>query len=296
MDLRKKGSARFARHHISLQDAWGVGIEPRLEQGENDMGYDITVKRTEFHRWFSVWNWHRCIASAIYGMGGMSDEEYKQELYAVTDLQQNGLPKDKDGEIVSMADIDTKIETKEVEKTVIEVNIDYDDELRAIGASALIPVPTKMAKAKDFDEKQFAEMIGGTVAIQVRTNHLLHEHKEGLLLENEDCQLLSSMEGKEIRQEVPMMLAVGLGCCLEKITDGGGMRESLTTMFDDMGMSKGVQDVMFGPILRKFDECAKHELPFEITEYLEGESMVALSSALATMMDAFLSGSTITIE
>jgi hypothetical protein len=263
------------------------------------MGYDITVKRTEFHRWFSVWNWHRCIASAVYGMGGMNDEEYKQELYSVTDLQQNGLPKDKDGEVVSMADIDTKIEPKNVEKTIIEVNINYDDELRAIGASALIPVPTKMAEAKDFDEKQFAEMIGGTVAIQVRTNHLLHDHKEGLLLTNEDCQLLSSMEGREIRREMPMMLAVGLGCCLEKITDGGSgmrLRESMTTMFDDMEMPKKAQDSMFGPIFDRFDECAKHELSFELTEYLEAESIMALSSALAVMMDAFLSGSTITIE
>ncbi len=156
-----------------------------------------------------------------------------------------------------------------------------------------------MAEAKDFDEKQFAEMIGGTVAIQVRTNHLLHDHKEGLLLENEDCQLLSSMDGKEIRRELPMMLAVGLGCCLEKISDGSNgsnMRKSLTAMFDDMGLEKEVQDVMFGPILRKFDECAKHELPFEIAEYLDEESIVALSRGMAVMMDAFLSGSTITIE
>jgi len=260
------------------------------------MGYDITVKETKFHRWFSVWNWHRCIASVLFGLGVIDDKEYKDELYAVTDLQQNGLPKDKDGEIVSMADIDTKVETKNVEKTIVEVKIDYDDELRAIGASALIPVPTKMAEAKDFDEKQFAEMIGGTVAIQVRTNHLLHDHKEKLRLENEDCQRLSSMEGEEIRREIAMMLAMGLGSCLEKITDGGGMRKAWTTMLDDIDTPQDVRDELFEPLLRVFDQSAEHELSFEITEYMEGEQMAALASGLAVAVDAFLNGSTIIIE
>ena len=261
------------------------------------MGYDITVKNTKFHRWFSVWDWHRCIASVLFGLGEIDDDEYRNELYAVNDLQQNGLPKDKDGERVSMADIETKLETKEVEKTVVEIKMDYDDELRAIGAAALIPVPAKMVEAKDFDPEQLAEMIGGTVAIQVRTNNLLHDHKGELRLTNEDCQRLASMEGKEIRRDLPMLLAVGLGCCLEKMTDdGGGMRTAYTTMLDDMEVPKEDQNRIFGPILAQFDECAKHELSFEITEYLEPESMASLASALAVMTDAFFSGSTITIE
>ena len=259
------------------------------------MGYDITVKRTKFHRWFSVWDWHRCIASVLFGLGEIDDDEYRDELYAVNDLQQNGLPKNEDGERVSMADIETMVETKEVEKTVVEVKIDYDDELRAIGAAALIPVPAKMVEAKDFSPEELAEMIGGTVAIQVRTNNLLHDHKGELRLTNEDCQRLASMEGNEIRRDLPMLLAVGLGCCLEKMA-GGSMRESLTTMLDDLEMPKEDQNRMFGPILAHFDEAAKHELSFEITEYLEPESMMALSSALAVMFDAFFSGSTITIE
>ena len=151
------------------------------------MGYDITVKNTKFHRWFSVWDWHRCIASALFGLGEIDDDEYRDELYAVNDLQQNGLPKNEDGERVSMADIETMVETKEVEKTIVEIKMDYDDELRAIGAAALIPVPAKMAEAKDFNPEELAEMIGGTVAIQVRTNNLLHDHKGELRLTNEDC-------------------------------------------------------------------------------------------------------------
>ena len=294
--LRKKASARYAIHRISLQDVWGVGIEPQL--GENNMGYDITVKKTKFHRWFSVWNWHRCIASAIFGLGELNDEEYKDELYAVTDLQQNGLPKNKDGEAISKAEIHTKMETKDVEKTIIEVNIDYDDELRAIGAAALIPVPKRMAEAKDFNPKEFAEMIGGTVAIQVRTNNLLHDHKKKLQLENKDCQLLSSMEGKEIKSEVPMKLAVGLGSCLEKISPGfdSKMVPTWTSMMNDMEMPENIQQELFGPMLAMFNESAKHELSFEITEYLEGESMASLASALAVMVEAMFSGSEIVIE
>ena len=259
------------------------------------MGYDITVKETKFHRWFSVWDWHRCIASVLFGLGEIDNDEYRDELYAVTDLQQNGLPKNEDGERVSMADIETMVETKEVEKTVVEIKMDYDDELRAIGAAALIPVPAKMVEAKDFNPEELAEIIGGSVAVQVRTNNLLHDHKEGLRLTNEDCQRLASMEGKQIRRELPMMLAVGLGCCLEKMASGS-MRESWTAMLDSLEMPKEDQNRMFGPILAQFDEAAKHELSFEITEYLEPESMMALSSALAVMVDAFFSGSTITIE
>ena len=107
------------------------------------------------------------------------------------------------------------------------------------------------------------------------------------------------MEGNEIRRDLPMLLAVGLGCCLEKMAGGGGgggMRESLTTILDDLEMPEEDRNRMFGPILAHFDEAAKHELSFEITEYLEPESMMALSSALAVMFDAFFSGSTITIE
>ena len=260
------------------------------------MGYDITVKNTKFHRWFSVWDWHRCIASVLFGLGELDDDEYKDELYAVNDLQQNGIPKDEDGERVSMADIETKLETKEVEKTIVEIDMQYDDELRAIGAAALIPVPAKMAEAKDFNPEQLAEMIGGSIAIQVRSSNLLHDHKGELRLTNEDCKLLTSMDGEEIRREMPMMLAVGLGSCLEKITGGGGMRTAFATMLDDMEVPKEDQNTIFGPILAQFDEAAKHELSFEITEYLEPESMASLASALAVMFDAFFSGSTITIE
>tara|TARA_Y100000992_G_C21230799_1_gene475400 strand:- start:560 stop:1240 length:681 start_codon:yes stop_codon:yes gene_type:complete len=226
----------------------------------------------------------------------LNDEEYKDELYAVTDLQQNGLPKNAEGERVSMADIETKLETKEVERTIVEVKIDYDDELRAIGAAALIPVPTKMAEAEDFDPKGFAEMIGGTVAIQVRTNNLLHDHKKKLRLENKDCQLLSSMEGKEIKSEVPTKLAVGLSSCLEKISGSGEIASAWTSMMNDMGMPENMQQEMFGPMLDMFNESATHELSFEITEYLEGESMASLASALAVMVDATFSGSEIVIE
>ena len=267
------------------------------------MGYDITVKNTKFHRWFSVWDWHRCIASVLFGLGEIDDDEYRDELYAVNDLQRNGLPKDDNGERVSMADIKTKIETKEVEKTIVEVNIDYDDELRAIGAAALIPVPAKMVEAKDFDAKQFAEMIGGTVAIQVRTNNLLHDHKEGLRITNEDCQRLSSMEGEEIRREMPLMLAMGLGSCLEKISaqdyskdPPGSMRQAWTAMLDDMEIPQDIRDEMFEPLLRIFDICAEHELSFEITEYLDAEQMASIVRGLALAVDAFFSGSTITIE
>tara|TARA_B100000902_G_C27162856_1_gene839681 strand:- start:109 stop:894 length:786 start_codon:yes stop_codon:yes gene_type:complete len=261
------------------------------------MGYDITVKETKFHRWFSVWNWHRCIASAIYGAGGLSDDEYKDELYAVTDLQQNGLPKDEDGEKVSMADIETKVQTKNVEKVIVECKIQYDDELRAIGAAALIPVPKRMAEGKDFDEKQFAEMIGGTVAIQVRTNNLLHDHKEGMKMTNRQCQQLSSMDGEDIDSEVAMVLAVGLGSCLEKIgaTDQS-MRGAWEAMFEDMGMPAKVQENLFEPILQVFDESSKHKLNFEISEYMEGDQMMSLASAVAIMIESFLSGSPITIE
>ena len=260
------------------------------------MGYDITVKETKFTRWFSVWDWHRCIASVLFGIGVIDDDEYKDELYAVTDLQRNGMPKDKDGETVSMADIETKLETKKVETTIVEIKIDYDDELRATGAMAVVPVPEKMAEAKDFDPEDLAEMIGGSVAIQVRTNHLLHDHKEGLRITNKDCQLLSSMEGEEIRRDLPMMLAAGLGSCLEKITNSGGIKKSWVKMLDTMDMPKDAQEEVFGPILTMFDACVEYELSFEIKEYITAESMMALASALGVMVDAFFTGSTITIE
>mgnify|MGYP001231285619 CR=1 FL=1 len=264
------------------------------------MGYDITVKRTNFHRWFSVWNWHRCVASAIYGLGGLDDEEYRNELYAVNDLQQNGLPKDDNGEVVSMADIDTKIETgTNVEKTVIQVDVQYDDELRAIGAAALIPVPAKVADSKDFNPEEFAEMIAGTINIQVRTNNLLHDHKEMMQFTDKDCQLLSSMDGEEIRREAPMMLAIGLGSCLEKLgLDGqkGSMREVWTNLLDELEMPEPIRTSMFEPIFQLFDESAKHEVSFEIAEYLEMESLAAFASAIAIMGDAMFSNSTIMIN
>lgn len=264
------------------------------------MGYDITVKRTKFHRWFSVWNWHRCVASAIYGLGGLDDEEYRHELYTVNDLQQNGLPKDDDGEILSIADIDTTINPdKNVEKTIVEIDMQYDDELRATGATALIPVPAKLADSKDFNPEEFAEMIAGTINIQVRTNNLLHDHKEELRLTDKDCQLVSSMEGEEIRREVPMMLAVGLGSCLEKLGIGsqkGSMREVWTNLLDEMEVPEPIRTAMFEPIFELFDESAKHKITFEVAEYLEAESLASLASAIAIMGDATFSGSTIMID
>ena len=63
-----------------------------------------------------------------------------------------------------------------------------------------------------------------------------------------------------------------------------------------MEVPQEIQDEMFEPMLKIFDVCAEHELSFEITEYLEPESMASLASAVAVMTDAFFSGSTITIE
>tara|TARA_B100000029_G_C17580694_1_gene959560 strand:+ start:970 stop:1761 length:792 start_codon:yes stop_codon:yes gene_type:complete len=263
------------------------------------MGYDITVKRTKFHRWFSVWDWHRCIASAIFGLGEIDDKEYRNELYAVNDLQRNGLVKNEEKEEwwkPTDDEINIKAETKDVDKVIIEVKIDYDNELRAIGAMAAIPVPEKMAEAPDFNPKEFAESISGTVAIQVRTNNLLHDHKKRLKLTNEQCKLLSCMDGENIDREVSLLLAVGLGCCLEIATDGGGIGQAWQSMMDDMNMPERIQRHLFGPILEAFDVSSKQELSFEIMEYMEPEQLGSLASALALVVDAVFSGSDIVIE
>ena len=260
------------------------------------MGYDITVKNTEFHRWFSVWNWHRCIASAIFGLGGIDDKEYRKELYAVNDLQRNGLAKNEDGEVLSDAEINTKIETKDVKKVVIEVQINYDNEQRATGAMVAVPVPKRMAEAQDFNPEKLAETISGAIAIQVRTNNLLHDHKEKLKLTNEECKLLSNMDGEEIGRHVPLMMAVGLGSCLEIVTDGGGIGKAWTEIMDQMETPERLRKDLFEPILEVYDESSKRELSFEITEYMESEQLASLASALATMVEAIFSGSKIVIE
>ena len=107
-DLHKKESAQSARHHISLQDAWGVGIEPQLG---DTCGYDITVKDTNFTDGLAFGIGTDALLGAVW-LRELDDDEYRNELYAVNDLQRNGLPKDEDGERVSMADIETK-QTKE---------------------------------------------------------------------------------------------------------------------------------------------------------------------------------------
>jgi len=251
------------------------------------MGYDITVTTTEFHRWFSIWNWHRCLVIAFAGLGLIDDEETERQLMMVTSLQHtnesNMDPKDEDE-----ARFRVQTAKKSDEAAIIQTSYDYDRDGRIIGGNAMVPVSMEM-KIDD----SFNEGILSMLRMQTETNHLLMDHREELDLTIDEAKRLHSMCGEEIGPFVSMTLATGaiLGlqrCSSEPIAIWEAFEEIVG---DPINEDKEHPGRLY--MLKRIEEAGAHVSSFALDELWE--EVGAIGSFCGVLFDAAFNQSTITI-
>lgn len=265
------------------------------------MGYDVTVTKTEFHRWFSIWNWHRCIAISLYGLGIIDDDEIERQLMLTTNLQHHDQPMDPKDESkyqLRLQEIEEKVgEITDANKRIIETHHDYDDKGRLIGGRAMIPMTPEEMESMGGQEK-VSEMVFSTIRMQAETNTILFDNQEELEFDNETCRLLSTMEGIPIDPLPCAMFGTGAMIGLELLMKSGENPTDLIkifgTLFEPEKATEEDKEKM--NFFRKLIERARDRDPqFELTELWAEDEIGSIASFVGVMMEAVLTKSTIKI-
>jgi len=187
----------------------------------DNMGYDVEILREKgapkYHRWFSIWNWHRLMVSVLYGMGALNDEQVEGQLMTVTSLQ-NGQHESEGENNVEMLikKSDDQTSGKNLKRIVIIHDIEYDVKGRGIGCVVRVPeeVVDSFDNKKDFDK--FMHSMEASSHMQMMTNHLLFDYQEETGFGNKTCQDLSSMGGRPIDYDTCKMIATGIQLALAR--------------------------------------------------------------------------------
>jgi len=263
------------------------------------MGYEITVTKTEFKRWFNIWNWHRCLVITFLGLGLIDDEETEHHLMMVNNLQHSE-QSDLDPESEDLAaalqrfDDETRYQihhapTSKEDVKIIQTEYDFDDEGRIIGGRGMMPV-----SAAGIVDEQFEKALFSMLKMQTKTNHLLIDHREELNLDIETCHQLHSMNGEEFSSDIEMVLAVGamIGlqrCMSDCSLDVWAALEEITNgkVNEDDGHPGGLT------LKARINDAVKHEPSFELDELWA--EMGAIGSFCGVMAEAGLHNSTIKI-
>ena len=251
------------------------------------MGYDVTVTETEFKRWFSIWNWHRCLVIAFAGLGLIDDDEIERQLMVVNGLQYRDQSMDPNDDEEVRFHIQRAKKSDEV--TIVQTSYDYDRDGRIIGGNATMPVSMEMRIDDSFNEG-----ILSMLRMQTETNHLLMDHRKELDLTIDDAKRLHSMCGEEISPYVSMMLGTGaiLGlqlCSSEPIE----IWEAFEVIIgDDINKDKDHPGRL--EMLRRIEEANAHTPTFVIDELWE--EVGAIGSFCGVLFDAAFNQSTITIN
>ena len=242
------------------------------------MGYDVKVTKTEFRRWFSIWNWHRCLVIAFAGLGLVDDEEVERQLMMVNNLQHSDEsvldPNDEDESRFQI----TSGNNKDDEKTIIQTQYEFDSDGYIVGGQGIVPIGSHMK----VDEK-FKRGLFSLLKMQTKTNHLIMDHRETINLDIETAKQLHSMDGEKIPPGECMVLGtgalLGLQLCSSRSLD-------IMEAFGEMGSDEDVLKLLS-------DAAVAHLPPFELEELWD--EVGAIGSFIGVMFEASGNQSTITI-
>ena len=268
------------------------------------MGYDVTVIKTNYHRWFSIWNWHRCLVLTLYGMDVFDDEVFTNKMMQVSDLQNLELPKTQEEEDKFLVKKTKKDESPE-ERRVIQHNMERDDDGYIIGGAIILPLGPK----EKFDERMERAMMS-SLQIQAATSEILLDNKDTIGLTKDECITLASMDGTEIKDEHSMRLY--MGCLI------GMIRASVGKIPEDRAveMLKLTKDLLRldHPVIQKteegrrkskemdkvltrmFNKAREHKPDFEIDELWDPDELVAVGKFIGLMAESVNAFSPIRID
>lgn len=238
------------------------------------MGYDIKVLETNYERWFSVWDWYRCLLMALFGAGIIEEGYYKSQLLDTTNLQAeaNGAPTDPEREEEYEFVRKKRDEKSESgEHTIIMTNFEYDEEGFVIGGSF------------ETDQDASVDNIAKVMMIQAKANQLLQSNREALGFDRDVCIELTSMNGNAISSEVAIRLGMGAACGLAYTNHYELVSEMIGAWCTVIGMSEEpTKQVRYKLEIMK----EKGRIGFEIDEYVDGEQIAAIIGFIIAMLDA----------
>ena len=165
------------------------------------MGYDVNVINDDYHKWFSIWNWHRCMALCLYGIDAIEEEEFERQLMFTNSLQYRNVPPEEYDDTNVKITIDAVESKKTVETRIVQVEFDYDKSgCRVIGGRVI--VPTSMRNIDDLDKEKVYSMI----RLQCETNHMLIENAKTIGITDLEVKKLTSMDGDKTHMGICLIL------------------------------------------------------------------------------------------
>lgn len=238
------------------------------------MGYDVKVLQTNYQRWFSVWDWYRCLLTAFFGAGIIEEDDYKGQLLFTTNLQAeaSGAPTDPEREEeYEFVRKKRKRKSKSGEKNIIMTNFEYDEEGFVIGGW--------------FDVNQTSNVDGvvKVMTIQAVTKNMVNRNREALGFDRDVCIELTSMNGNAISSEVAFRLGMGAACGLAYTKH----YELVTMMIEAWCTVIGMPEEPVEEVRSNLEVMReKGKIGFEIDEYVDDEQIGAIISFIITMLDA----------
>jgi len=240
----------------------------------DNMGYDVKVLETNYQRWFNVWDWYRCLLTALFGAGIIEEDEYKGQLLSTTNLQAeaSGAPTDPEREEeYEFVRKKRKKKSESGETNIIMTNFEYDEEGFVIGGSF------------ETDQDTNVDGIAKVMVIQAKANQLLQSNREALGLDQDVCIELTSMNGIAISSEVAFRLGMGAACGLAYTNH----YELVSKMIEAWCTVIGMPEEPTEQVRSKLEVMReKGRIGFEIDEYVDDQQIGAIIGFIITMLDA----------
>ena len=265
------------------------------------MGYDVTVIKTDYHRWFSIWNWHRCLLLTLYGAGLFEDDVFSNKMMQVSALQNSEQPQTQEEEdkfLVRKAEL---AKADKSEQRIVQHQLDRDDDGYVIGGNIAVP----MGKGEVFDERM-ERMLMSTMRIQAETTSLLLDNKDEFGLTKDECITLASMDGGEINDKKCSLLFIGCAMGLiatghnkEVISENDEFRMQIRELFqvDNPSIRDEKQAVKLAKgIDSLFDKGGESNSNLVLDELWDPEEMFAIAKFFGIMAESISTFSPIRID
>ena len=238
------------------------------------MGYDVKVIETNYERWFSMWDWYRCLLTALFGAGTIEEDEYKGQLLGTTNLQAeaNGAPTDPEREEeYEFVRKKRKKKSESGETNIIMTKFEYDEDGFVTGGWF------------ETDQDSNVDAVAKVMLIQAMSNGLLQSNREALGLDQDVCIELTSMNGNTISSEVAFRLGIGAACGLAYTKH----YELVSKMIEAWCTIIGMPEEPVEEVRSNLEEMReKGKIGFEIDEYVDDQQIGAIISFIITMLDA----------
>jgi len=243
------------------------------------MGYEVNVIDDDYCRWFSIWNWHRCLAFALHGLGELTANELVSEFKVALDLQywnQHNLTPEEEEKREAIKIKQVKSNKGKVK--IIHVNMTYDgnDKLRITGGSAAVPISGAM-KDKAAVVKH-GEHIMTMIRMQQETNRLCLDKLANISVTRQEAHDFGTMDGEKISADTCSKLWLGGMIAMACVGNGNPDDKAAKVMQSFIRDVVNWSDAKF--------KRKRAQINFELTEYWDTKELGSLPAFIGIMAQA----------